>query len=578
MTKKFLILFLICGYLQVSSQNLAKTCIPLFNKNLMGYEINQKSLSESEISFQADENYTADFDSLEFYQGRQSILVTGLTNNVNSFATTSIKIPITVASNSNMVVSVRIKVDSLYGENSGAMLRLSGYNDKKTLKPPLFVFSDTILKGNSDWTKVSISTTTKEKLNNIVISGLMQGKGLARYDDLEITIDNKKLENLSFYSSKIIEEKTFENLKNYTTPLQDEKMDAVGDYIINQYPHYKIIGIGEATHGTKENFKIKSEIIKSLVLKNELKTIALEAYYANTQILNDYVQGKAESLKRILAQIGFWPYYNQEFFIFIDWIRNYNSNNKEKISIIGVDPQSGEKSLEKLSLEINDDKGKEILNKLNDDKITLNKKFAISEELQRHVQTENFSQDLILNSKILNQSYYLNQFQGLEYSSVRDSIMALNIDIISQNLSDGEKIAFWAHDLHVQKKPGWSGGYLKEIFDEKYINIGFLLNEGKYTAVDQDTKNLASDNKLTMLTCNSLEYQMRKFEHPLLMFKFDIASENIFLQEHLFKNSLAKRSIGALETRDQLISLGEIQNIFNVMIYIDKSNPTRILN
>ena len=202
----------------------------------------------------------------------------------------------------------------------------------------------------------------------------------------------------------------------------------------------------------------------------------------------------------------------------------------------------------------------------------------ISNLLYKEVVKDKQDENILNNARILKNSYFLNQYTGLKYSRVRDSLMALNIEFLENSLASEEKIVYWAHDLHIQKKEGWTGGYLNEKYGAKYMNLGFLLGNGKFTAIDKKSRKLDSDNYLSSIKCNSLEALIDSYNYPIVLFENDDASNNPYLKSNFYNKYLEKRSIGALDTNEQFTLLGDnTGNLFNLLIYIKNSNPSDLL-
>ncbi|WP_373497012.1 hypothetical protein [Aquiflexum sp.] len=60
----------------------------------------------------------------------------------------------------------------------------------------------------------------------------------------------------------------------------------------------QIVGLGEATHGTKEFFQIKHRLMEFLVTQMDYTAFALEASYSDCQPINDYIlTGKGDRAK-----------------------------------------------------------------------------------------------------------------------------------------------------------------------------------------------------------------------------------------------------------------------------------------
>ncbi|SFJ60475.1 Erythromycin esterase homolog [Olleya namhaensis] len=562
-----------------SQENKSTLCLPMFNSNSFSFELDTLESSESDVSYLIDKNYQIDLDETQFIDGKKSVGITGLNQDSKTYATLSLTVPIKIKKNAHIVLSVWVKTDSLYGVNSIAMLRLMGHRDKDTGTFPLFKFGEKTLKGSEDWTQITLAAVVKTDENFIVLSGLMQGKGKAWFDNFELKIDGEDIKNVSFFKDNNQLNTVTNTLSKYITKIEDNNLEQVSNFISNQNSKVRIIGLGEATHGTSEIYSYKSDLIKTLIKNNNVTKIALEAYYTNTEDLNTYILKGEGNLKKILANIGFWSYYTIEFKELVIWLKNYNKKTNNKIIIVGVDSQSGGNALKILTERTKRNTHiSTILKELKKDSTEISDKIRISNSILQELIKTNQDKNIIMNARELSQSYFVNQYKGLKYTSVRDSLQAFNIGNVEKELASDEKMIYWAHDQHIRKKPNSAGGFLNEKYKDRYVNVGFLLENGKYSAVDKDTKKLDSDNDLKLVKCTSLENLMGKYNYPTILLNSKSALTDPYLKNNLFNKLLVKRSIGALETNYQFISLNNDPNtFFDLLIYIKDSNPSQLI-
>jgi erythromycin esterase len=71
----------------------------------------------------------------------------------------------------------------------------------------------------------------------------------------------------------------------------------------------KVIAIGESTHGSKEFFQAKSEIIKFLITSCGFKVISVEIDLISSLYINDYIKGRSGNLDSAMKINGYWIYY-----------------------------------------------------------------------------------------------------------------------------------------------------------------------------------------------------------------------------------------------------------------------------
>jgi len=563
----------------IFSQDTRSVCQPMFNSYLFSFEGEELKNTDSHLYFSNDENYQINFDSFEFMNGNRSVCVKGLNPNTTTHATVSLYIPIKIKKKSKIELSAWVKTDSIHGNDSGVILRLMGYGNNRSDKATVFKFSDGVLKGKRDWTKMSLSTILKEDEHLITLSGLMQGKGKAWFDNFELKINGEKVNDILFFKDVKEQNEIRIALKKYVKPLGIKSLRQISDFVSVQKSNVRVIALGEATHGTKEVYEYKAEILKSLIKNNGARKIALEARYAISENLNTYILTGKGNLKKIISEL-YWPYQTVEFKDFLVWLKKYNKKTNDKVSIIGIDSQPFGNTLKVLTKKLKDNAPySKLLSKLNNDSIKVTQKIDVSNILFQKLLKSNQNKNVLLNAKELSQSYFLEQYIGsLKYHRYRDSIMAVNIELIEKRLPSNEKIIYWAHDEHIQKKRGYAGGYLNEKFKDSYVNVGFLLGKGKYTAIDNESGKVNSDNYLTPVNCNSLENLMLTYNNPVLLLNNDSALKDSYLKNNLFNKYLVKRSIGALAVNNQFNILGgNKENAFNILIYIKDSNPSQLL-
>lgn len=101
----------------------------------------------------------------------------------------------------------------------------------------------------------------------------------------------------------------------------------------------KVVGLGEATHGTREFFQFKHRMLEFLVKEMNFNGFALEASYSACQPINDYVLYGKGDLATVLTGQGYSPWDNEDFSEMIDWIRTYNQGvaPEKKVIFYGLD-------------------------------------------------------------------------------------------------------------------------------------------------------------------------------------------------------------------------------------------------
>ena len=99
----------------------------------------------------------------------------------------------------------------------------------------------------------------------------------------------------------------------------------------------RIVGLGEATHGTREFFQLKHRVLEYLVATQGFTVFALEADQAECRAINDYVLGGAGDPKVALDGLYKWPWDTDEVLDLIAWMRTWNAAHRAKVQFAGFD-------------------------------------------------------------------------------------------------------------------------------------------------------------------------------------------------------------------------------------------------
>ncbi|RZJ85130.1 MAG: hypothetical protein EOO20_20410 [Chryseobacterium sp.] len=96
-----------------------------------------------------------------------------------------------------------------------------------------------------------------------------------------------------------------------------------------------IIGLGEASHGTREFYHQKGRIVKYLVQELNYRMLAFEATSEKVALLNKYIQEGSGDLKTILKAMGL--YNSREMYHLCIWLMHFNKTRQDKVELTGID-------------------------------------------------------------------------------------------------------------------------------------------------------------------------------------------------------------------------------------------------
>lgn len=290
---------------------------------------------------------------------------------------------------------------------------------------------------------------------------------------------------------------------NYKTVLASHKIKDVVDSAktfdeIEIPDSVKIVGVGEATHGSSEFQTLKLEMFKKLVEENGFTAFALEADFADCLEANAFIQGGEGNARDIVNNMSFKIYHTVEMARILDWMREYNlSVPKEKsLRFYGFDMQNPEKGVEFLKnyMEENgitgidttsldyfvDEERTEQITKEDAEKIK-----AELSEIRKAVETKDVIAAKVTENIESTVDYVF--AEGMDMYAYRDQAMADNVTWIlelEKKLGSG-KVMLAAHDGHIAKAPQspmmptTMGHILKEKYGDEYYSLGTDFFKGK---------------------------------------------------------------------------------------------------
>lgn len=314
-----------------------------------------------------------------------------------------------------------------------------------------------------------------------------------------------------------IQQKLIEMLNSDIEPLSNTEnkyaklIESIGDS--------RYVLIGEATHGTHEFYQARAEITKQLILEKDFMAVAIEGDWPDAYRVHRYLQGQSDKNNYEEALSEFkrfpqWMWRNKTIIPFLQWLRTYNDNQKNKIAFYGLDLYSLNASMQAVITYLTkvdpEAAARARLRYACFDHLNLDPQtygYLASEGLRKTCVKETMDQLLELQHKAIAyvgknseveeeifyatqnarvvkdaEKYYRTMFDGRELSwNVRDIHMIDTLDVISEHLKERfkkpAKIVVWAHNSHV------GDARATEMGEKGEVNIGQLARE-KYGVKD----------------------------------------------------------------------------------------------
>jgi erythromycin esterase len=104
-----------------------------------------------------------------------------------------------------------------------------------------------------------------------------------------------------------------------------------------------VIALGDMTHGSREILLARERLLRFLIQERQVGIIVIEACFAATRRLNDYLSSGVGTAVESLAATEYWSCLNRETLDFVTWIREHNlsrQGGKQPVEVYGCDLQS----------------------------------------------------------------------------------------------------------------------------------------------------------------------------------------------------------------------------------------------
>ncbi|MEU3162340.1 erythromycin esterase family protein [Streptomyces griseoincarnatus] len=267
----------------------------------------------------------------------------------------------------------------------------------------------------------------------------------------------------------------------------------------------RIVGLGEATHGTSEFFQLKHRLLEFLVEEMGFSVLAMEASASAGPAVDAYVRQGVGDAAGVLAGLGFWTWRTREVLGVIEWMREYNRGRPEdqKVRFVGIDPQQCAGSLAVLGSflrKVAPDREASLLSPLRVLAMAYPGSHPDPQRRLVHDAEELLgflreygpgAADALRHARILVQAADLVTRSGQHTDpeqtvfAARDRYMA---EAVGELLNDpSTKIALWAHNGHITKsRHGGTvpamGQHLHTRFGDAYYALGLLFGSGSFRA------------------------------------------------------------------------------------------------
>lgn len=382
-------------------------------------------------------------------------------------------------------------------------------------KVAFYNMRDRGITGTTEWQKYEIELKyDPSRAERILVGGLLGGNGKMWMDNLEVTIDGKKLEDseklgLTAEVKQSLQKQLKKNKKDLNLT-SEELLDRSLQSLIESIGDKKIVAIGEDTHGTSEYYQLREAITKKLIINKGFNMVILENPYDDIELMVE--RFKSESLDTLMKKHLFSIYQTKEMLSFLEWYKMVGT--KKNVELKGSDDSYWviPNLIEEQLITFEDKKLKVLINNLKDaanlSVVQYNQKYLKSDrkaanENQLGVYTYEAAlalEEYLVSHELLNKkmeeylfnikSTYINYLHLAHKKPIqsRDEMMAKRIAYFAKD--PDSKIVVWAHNAHISNitvmngEIGLMGCNLKRELGDDYHSIGMSSLKGNYSYID----------------------------------------------------------------------------------------------
>lgn len=398
-------------------------------------------------------------------------------------------------------------------------------------------------------------------------------------------------------------------------PLDDHNEESL-DALIQSIKNKRIVMLGEASHGTEEFYKWRSQISKRLIKDHGFNFIAVEGDWPDLYRLHKYIQsGEGHSAKEVLMRNHRWPTWmwaNEEVTGLAEWMRI------NKAGFYGLDVYSMFESVDEVIKYLSKNEpalAEEVGNRyacfepFEGDEISYARSLIKYPEGCENEAVQNLQKILELNVTnpnedaedffssqqnahiVVNAEAYYRAMGKADASSwnVRDGHMIETLDRLLERNGESAKAIVWAHNTHIgdyratdMNAAGYVniGGLARRIYgDHNVALVGFGTYQGEVLAGH------AWGAKEQVMGLPPAQEKSYEYYFHLAAEKNKVNQFYILLQGKSntpFSERLGHRAVGVVydprhELRENYVPT-ELSKRYDAFIFVDKTHPLKSLH
>jgi erythromycin esterase len=486
-------------------------------------------------------------DNVVVHSGRASAFIRATTSRVltGQFGTLGQSMRADAYRGTRVRLSGWLRTVGVSGEGAGLWLRADGPESQ-----PFDNMANRRIATASNWTSVSIVADIPQNAIGLAFGVLMVSPGIVWADDLQLEIVDSSIpvtaaalsipasadtaaisatydgiamspRNLDFegvIQPAAVPETREWVLQNSLVFATDDPGVASSDLdpLRERIGNASIVALGEATHGTREFFRMKHRILAWLVREMGFSYFGIEATFPEALEVDHYVQTGEGDPKALLRGMYFWTWNTTEVLEMVEWMRAWNSaGNQPRVHFVGFDMQFPGLALDSVTAfahRMSPTDGatveaayvclQEHRSSVNpgtvlpqtyaqypaSDQLACRNRLKEVEALIGARETEWGERASLEKVRLVRRMAVLaiqweENVTSPPASGVRDRSMADNVTWWHDTQAPGAKMVLWAHNQHIVRRRNWMGDFLSQRHGTAYLNIGQTFGLGSFNAV-----------------------------------------------------------------------------------------------
>ncbi len=499
------------------------------------------------------------------------------------------------------------------------------------------------LSGTSDWTYVSVVVDVPDNAAVMVLGMLLTGPGDLLADDgkfeivdtsvpvtdrlVDVPLEEKPVVQASVIPGAVVptnadfegpatstgSERSINWLRTAAVPFRtaepggdDTDLAPLGAMLGTA----RLVGLGEATHGTREFFQLKHRVFEYLVRNKGFTHFAIEGSWAEANEIDHYVRTGEGDARRVLSRLGFWTWNTEEVLALIEWMRAYNTTAAPaaQVRFLGFDMQFASLPADTVEAFVAREMPTQVdsvgawlaclrpFRRIDGVEPRPLVEYAGLPTAERTACRNNLAKiadalegytgsapaaNAQQSARVLQQ---WERVAGAPSTSSRiverDLAMADNVSWLRSQAPTNTGMMLWAHNGHVAMRQPWMGRYLRDRYSDDYRAVALLFRTGSFTAQALPIGTGLRSFQASVVPSASMEWALGLAGGSHLMFDARQLTAPGVTDGLAFRGPLSMRSIGSAFNPSAELSNFAVQMLpddFDHVLYMRETTASRTL-